>query len=75
MKARLDEAWLESAEVPASTNPHFGTEPAWEVVRTNYVFVFSFAFHKKVSLKIQVKIVGSRGATEGAAKATCFCAR
>ena len=31
VKARLDEAWLESREVPASSNPHFGTELAWEV--------------------------------------------
>ena len=31
VKARLDEDWLESGEVPASSNPHFGTELAWEV--------------------------------------------
>jgi len=31
VKAHLDEAWLESGEVPASTNPHFGTDLAWEV--------------------------------------------
>jgi len=31
VKARLEEAWLESQEVPASSNPHFGTELAWEV--------------------------------------------
>ena len=31
VKARLDEAWLESGEVSASPNPQFGTELAWEV--------------------------------------------
>ena len=31
VKARLDEAWLESGEVSTSPNPQFGTELAWEV--------------------------------------------
>jgi hypothetical protein len=31
VRARLEEAWLESGEVAATTTPHFGTELAWEV--------------------------------------------
>ena len=31
VKARLEDAWLESALLPSSTKPHFGTELAWEV--------------------------------------------
>ena len=40
VKARLDEAWLESQEVPASSNPHFNAELAWEVARiSNMLYV------------------------------------
>ena len=38
VRARLNEAWLESGEVAASSNPHFGTELAWEVGGQNYDF-------------------------------------
>ena len=39
VRARLNEAWLESGEVAASSNPHFGTELAWEVGGQNYYFL------------------------------------
>ena len=41
VKARLDEAWLESQEVPASSNPHFNAELAWEVGRISSTFFLS----------------------------------
>ena len=66
VKARLDEAWLESGEVSTSPNPQFGTELAWEVGKTVKIRTFRTSSPRGI---VRGLIAGGRGAAERTTKA------